>query len=217
MKKYGLDKKTLTQVSTAVNQYSSFGIENTTFKTDYIHLYVMDMNDNVLAEQYLSQDEVNIIDNSVVDINVGVHLRQMGFTEGDYKVKYYFLSSLAGLPSIANNVGEEGYIYLTEDQRKFYGKVTTKIVNNEEKYCYYNTDGTTEIPLKRVENKYVLMKVNSDRTEVKTDTQNIDNYTYIDTYRTLLRQKAYPRYNWNGSYKSYHYSDAYPSPKIKFD
>ena len=41
MKKYGLDKKTLTQVSTAVNQYSSFGIENTTFKTDYIHLYVI--------------------------------------------------------------------------------------------------------------------------------------------------------------------------------
>ena len=61
------------------------------------------------------------------------------------------------------------------------------------------------------------MDVNSDRTEVKIDTQNIDSWSYKDPYLTMLRQKAYPRYNWDGGSRSYHRNDKYPSLKIKFE
>ena len=91
-KRYTIDEKVFTQVVEASNRFSSFGIEQTNFKTDYIHLYVMDMDDNILGQQYFSQGEINVIDERVIDINIGQHLRDMGFTEGEYKVKNYFLS-----------------------------------------------------------------------------------------------------------------------------
>ena len=91
MKKFTLDKKILDQVVSANKDYSSFGLENSPNKIDYIHLYVMNMNDEVIGTDYLSQDEISIVDNRVVDLDIGQHLRNMGFTEGDYKVKYYFL------------------------------------------------------------------------------------------------------------------------------
>ena len=170
-KRYGIDEKVFTQVVEASKRFSSFGIEQTNFKTDYIHLYVMDMDDNILGQQYFSQDEIDVIDERVIDINVGQHLRDMGFTEGEYKVKYYFLSSIAGLPNIADGTGEYGYYYLTADQKPYFGRVKSEMVNNEQTFYY----GVGEkIPLKRVENKYVLMDINSDRTEVKVDTQNIN-------------------------------------------
>ena len=87
-KKYSIEDKLLTQVTEASKRFSGFGIEQTNFKTDYMHLYVMDMEDNIVGEDYFSQDEIEIVDNRVVDFNIGQHLRDMGFTEGDYKVKY---------------------------------------------------------------------------------------------------------------------------------
>ena len=54
-KRYTIDEKVFTQVVEASNRFSSFGIEQTNFKTDYIHLYVMDMDDNILGQQYFSQ------------------------------------------------------------------------------------------------------------------------------------------------------------------
>ena len=217
-KRYTIDEKVFTQVVEASKRFSSFGIEQTNFKTDYIHLYVMDMDDNILGQQYFSQDEIDVIDERVIDINVGQHLRDMGFTEGEYKVKYYFLSSIAGLPNIADGTGEYGYYYLTADQKPYFGRVKSEMVNNEQTFYY----GVGEkIPLKRVENKYVLMDINSDRTEVKVDTQNINQegrYTsYRDKLRRILQQTAYPRFNFDGSREDYHLSTRYPSPKIRFD
>jgi len=218
MKKFTLDKKILDQVVSANNDYSSFGLENSPNKIDYIHLYVMDMNDNVVGTDYLSQDEISIVDNRVVDLDIGQHLRNMGFTEGDYKVKYYFLSALAGLPSDADNGGEPGYYYLKPDQQIYTGKMTTKMVNNEEQYCYYSADGTEEIPLKRVENKYILMDISSDKTEVKIDAQNIDSWGYKDKIRSMLRQLPTPRYNYayTGG-KSYAYNEDLPAGHLQFD
>jgi len=222
-KKYSIEDKLLTQVTEASKRFSGFGIEQTNFKTDYMHLYVMDMEDNIVGEDYFSQDEIEIVDNRVVDFNIGQHLRDMGFTEGDYKVKYYFLSSLAGLPSIADASGEYGHFYLKENQRPYFGKVKNEIRNNEEYYYYHKMEEGTleEVPLKKVENKYVLMDINSDRTEVKIDAQNINQegrYTsYRDKLRRFLQQTAYPKYNFEGSRRDYHLNPQYPAPKIKFD
>jgi len=218
MKKFTLDKKILDQVVSANKDYSSFGLENSPNKIDYIHLYVMNMNDEVIGTDYLSQDEISIVDNRVVDLDIGQHLRNMGFTEGDYKVKYYFLSALAGLPTNADNGGEPGYYYLKPNQQIYTGQLTTKMVNNEEKYCYYSADGTEEIPLKRVENKYVLMDISSDKTEVKIDAQNIDSWGYKDKIRSMLRQLPTPRYNYAFSPpRSYAYNEDLPAGHLQFD
>ena len=223
-KKYNIEKKLLTQVTEASTRYSSFGIEQTDYQIDYIHLYVMDEQDNVINQAYFSQDEIEIVDNQVVDVNVGKHLRELGYTEGIYKVKYYFLSSLAGLPSLADADGEYGYFYLNPDQTAFSGRVSPKLINNEQQF-YKTTivDGSVEeVRLKRVENKYILMDINSDRTEVKIDAQNIEQdgsykTNYKDTLRTIMRQTSYPRFNFDGSRETYHLNTNYPSPKIKFD
>ena len=222
-KKYNIEEKLLTQVTAASKRYSGFGIEKTNLQIDYIHLYVMDEEDNVINQAYFSQDEIEIVDNIVVDINVGDHLRELGYTEGVFKVKYYFLSSLAGLPSLADADGEYGYYYLNSDQTTFSGKVSSRIVNNEQQFYKTNivNGAVEEAPLKRVENKYVLMDINSDRTEVKVDAQNINQegrYTsYKDNLRSIMRQNPYPRFNFDGSREDYHLNTAYPSPKIRFD
>ena len=214
MKKFTLEDKILEQVISANNDYSSFGIENVPTKIDYIYLYVMDMDDNVIATDYLSQDEISVIDNQVVDVDVGQHLRDMGFTEGEYKVKYYFMSALAGLPADADNYGEPSHYYLQPDQKPYYGKVIKEIRNNKE-YCYYlNSQGTEEIPLKKVENKYILLDVSPDKTEVQIDAQNIKSSTYIDNIRTIMRQKPIPRFG--GAYTNT-YQSKYPPGHLQFD
>ena len=65
MKRFTLDKKIFDQVTSANKDYSSFGIENSPNKIDYIQLYVMDMNDKVLARDYLSQDEISVVGSSL--------------------------------------------------------------------------------------------------------------------------------------------------------
>ena len=111
------------------------------------------MDDNLLLKDYLSQDEINHVNGTVVDLDVGQHLRNAGFTEGEYKVKYYFMSSLAGLPTNADNYGEPGYYYVDFDNNPYYGDIKKRIVGGVEKCYYLNSDGTEEIPLKKLENK----------------------------------------------------------------
>ena len=214
MKKFTLDKKIFDQVTSANKDYSSFGIENSPNKIDYIQLYVTDMNDKVLARDYLSQDEISVVDNQVVDLDIGQHLRNMGFTEGDYKVKYYFMSALAGLPSNADNYGEASHYYLNPDQTIYWGKIKKRMLGDEEQYFYLNNDGTEEIPLKKIENKYLLLNMSPDKTEVEIDAQNIASWGYKDKLRSIMRQKPIPR--WGYSYAN-NSNRKYPAGHLQFD
>ena len=218
MKKYSLDKKVLEQVLSANKDYSSFGLENSPSKIDYIHLYIMDMNDNVLGTDYLSQDEISIVDNRVVDLDIGQHLRNLGYTEGEYKVKYYFMSALAGLPTVADNGGEPSHFYLQPNQEPYYGNIKKEIINNEE-FCYYlNSDGTEKIPLKKIENKYVLLDMSPDKTEVAIDAQNIDDKNYKASIQGMLRQLPTPRFNYAyNKRRSYSINEELPAGQLQFD
>ena len=76
--------------------YSSFGKDTT---NDYIALYVYDINDNLLVTRIMGLDEVEFTnDGSFVDLDIGQHLRTLGFRQGDFKVTYKFLRRLAGRP-----------------------------------------------------------------------------------------------------------------------
>ena len=61
MKRFTLDKKVYEQVIKATPGSSPFGIENLPTKIDYIQLYIMDMEDNLLLKDYLSQDEIKTL------------------------------------------------------------------------------------------------------------------------------------------------------------
>ena len=213
MKRFTLDKKVYEQVIKATPGSSPFGIENLPTKIDYIQLYIMDMEDNLLLKDYLSQDEIQHIDGKVVDIDVGQHLRNAGFTDGEYKVKYYFMSAVAGLPNNADKVGEPSYYYVDYDNNPYYGNVKKRIVGGVEKCYYLNTDGTEEIPLKKLENKYLITDISADRTEVKIDAQNIKSWTYKDKLRSILRQKPIPRWGYSYARNS---NRTYPSAHLQF-
>ena len=216
MKRYTLDKNIYEQVVKATPGASPFGIENLPTKIDYICLYIMDMDDNLLLKDYLSQDEINHVDGKVVDLDVGQHLRNAGFNEGEFKVKYYFMSSVAGLPENADNYGEPGYYYVDFDNNPYYGDIKKRMVGGVEKCYYLNSDGTEEIPLKKLENKYLITDISKDRTELKIDAQNIKSSTYKDKIRSMLRQKPIPRNNFAYS-RSSNYSSKYPPAHLKFD
>ena len=79
-----------------------------------------------------------------------------------------------------------------------------------------NSDGTEEIPLKKLENKYLITDISNDRTELKIDAQNIKSSTYKDKIRSMLRQKPIPRTNFAYS-RSGNYSSKYPPAHLKFD
>ena len=84
--------------------YSSFGRD---FTNDYIALHVYDMNDVLLVTKIMSLDEVGFTeDGTFVDLNIGQHLRSLGFRQGDYKVTYKFLRRLAGRPRTIFVVGK---------------------------------------------------------------------------------------------------------------
>ena len=109
--------------------YSSFGRD---FTNDYIALHVYDMNDVLLVTKIMSLDEVGFTeDGTFVDLNIGQHLRSLGFRQGDYKVTYKFLRRLAGRPRT---------IFVAEKGKIFTGDVERKLINGETRYFQKTSD-----------------------------------------------------------------------------
>ena len=74
--------------------YSSFGRDHI---NDFMMLHVYDTDGNLIVTKVLALNEVSFEnDGDFIDINVGQHLRDLGFQEGEYDVVYKFLRRLAG-------------------------------------------------------------------------------------------------------------------------
>ena len=63
---------------------------------DYIILGVYNLNNLLLQEKKLSLSDIEFGLNKQIVMDVGQHLRDCGYTEGNYKVKYKFLRKIAG-------------------------------------------------------------------------------------------------------------------------
>ena len=137
--------------------YSSFGRDQL---NDFLMLHVYDTDGNLIVSKVLGLNEVSFEnDGDFIDINVGQHLRDLGFSEGEYDVVYKFLRRLAG---------RERTIFVDGDGNIFNGEVRRKVINNEIKFFKGgNEDKDTslqeEVFIK--EYKYPLVETSPDRTE----------------------------------------------------
>ena len=137
--------------------YSSFGRDQL---NDFLMLHVYDTNGNLIVTKVLGLNEVSFEnDGDFIDINVGQHLRDLGFSEGEYDVVYKFLRRLAG---------RERTVFVDGNGVVFNGEVRRKVVGSEIKFFKGgNEDKDTslqeEVFIK--EYKYPLVETSPDRTE----------------------------------------------------
>ena len=137
--------------------YSSFGRDQL---NDFLMLHVYDTDGNLIVSKVLGLNEVSFEnDGDFIDINVGQHLRDLGFSEGEYDVVYKFLRRLAG---------RERTVFVDGNGVVFNGEVRRKVVGSEIKFFKGgNEDKDTslqeEVFIK--EYKYPLVETSPDRTE----------------------------------------------------
>ena len=137
--------------------YSSFGRDQL---NDFLMLHVYDTNGNLIVTKVLGLNEVSFEnDGDFIDINVGQHLRDLGFSEGEYDVVYKFLRRLAG---------RERTIFVDGDGNIFNGEVRRKVVGSDIKFFKggdedKDTSLQEEVFIK--EYKYPLVETSPDRTE----------------------------------------------------
>jgi len=165
--------------------YSSFGKDTT---NDYIALYVYDMGDNLLVTRILALGEVELSsDGSFIDLDIGQHLRNLGFRQGDYKVTYKFLRRLAGRPRT---------VFVNEKGILFKGDAERKIINGEVRYFQKTSDEekSTNEPIELFirEQKYLVSDVSTDKTEAKVIFDNfVNNEEYINDFKEMNAMVEY--------------------------
>jgi hypothetical protein len=165
--------------------YSSFGKDTT---NDYIALYVYDMGDNLLVTRILALGEVELSsDGSFIDLDIGQHLRNLGFRQGDYKVTYKFLRRLAGRPRT---------VFVNEKGILFKGDAERKVINGEVRYFQKTSDEekSTNEPIELFirEQKYLVSDVSTDKTEAKVIFDNfVNNEEYLNDFKEMNAMVEY--------------------------
>ena len=159
--------------------YSSFGRD---FTNDYIALHVYDLDDILLVTRIMSLDEVGFTeDGTFVDLNIGQHLRNLGFRQGDYKVTYKFLRRLAGRPRT---------IFVDEKGKIFTGDVERKLINGETRYFQKTSDeeksNNEPIEVFIRDQKYVIAESSPDKSELRISTDpQVRNKEYLSDFKEM--------------------------------
>lgn len=144
--------------------YSSFGRDEL---NDFVMLHVYDTNGNLIVTKVLALNEVSFEnDGDFIDINVGQHLRDLGFQDGEYDVVYKFLRRLAG---------RERTVFVDGNGNIFGGEVQRKVIGNEIKFLKggdeeKDTSLREEVFIK--EYKYPLVETSPDKTEFILELDN---------------------------------------------
>ena len=179
MLNYGLNEKDKKQLEHPKSVYTGWGRGT----RDYIKLFVYDLEDNLLKEDKLRPDDVTFNTDTTIDMDIGGHLRELGFQEGSYNVTYLFFRSLAG---------KEESVLVNQEEFINVGKVQTRVVNGKTKY--YTARGGNERlqdELSLRELKYVIKEISPNRNEVKVDVQPIKNLNYQRDFAGLNKDIVY--------------------------
>ena len=169
--------------------YSSFGRD---FTNDYIALHVYDLDDILLVTRIMSLDEVGFTeDGTFVDLNIGQHLRNLGFRQGDYKVTYKFLRRLAGRPRT---------IFVDEKGKIFTGDVERKLINGETRYFQKTSDeeksNNEPIEVFIREQKYIIAESSPDKSELRISTDpQVRNDEYLSDFKEMNAMIEYQPIN----------------------
>jgi hypothetical protein len=158
MAEYGFTQKEIQNYESLKRVYSSWGrdVEN-----DYLKLCVYDLEGNLLQEKILGLDSVSLEnDGDFVDLKIGQHLRDCGYTEGEYDVEYRFLRRLAG---------REQIVFVDDNGKVYNRKIEEKEINGEIKFFTYigeDKDTTIRKEVFLRELKYISSEISPDRTEM---------------------------------------------------
>jgi len=176
---YGFTDKEKQNYYQPTKVYSSFGKD---FINDYIALHVYDMSDVLLTTKIMSLDEVEFTtDGTFVDLDIGQHLRSLGFRQGDFKVTYKFLRRLAGRPRT---------IFVDEKGNLFTGDVERKVINGETRYFQKTSDEekSTNEPIEVFvrEQKYIIAESSPDKSELRITTDpQVRNKEYLSDFKEM--------------------------------
>ena len=180
MLKFGLKDKDKTQLEGTKTYYTGWGRGR-----DYCHLYVYDLEDNLLTDEILTTSDFNMKDEGIVDFDAGKHLRELGYDDGTYKVQYLFLRKTAGDIKREILLNEDGYVHV--------GKAITRKINGKTKF--FTNSGTKgernqkELTTKSL--KYLIKEISPNRKELKIDTQNISNIPYVKNFKSINKDMVY--------------------------
>jgi hypothetical protein len=171
-REYGLTQKERDNFSLPNRVYSSFGRD---INNDFLMLHVYDTGGNLLVNKVLALDEVDFVDDGKnIDINVGQHLRDLGFRDGEYDVTYKFLRRLAG---------RERPIYVDSRGIIYTGEVKRIVEDGKPRFYKSKGDETNSANLEEIfvrEQKYILTEIAPDRDEFKLE---LDNNISYEPYR----------------------------------
>ena len=168
--------------------YSSWGRDD---DDDYIAVFLYTIPDDILIDTiYIPRQDVAISAEGFIDLNIGQHLRNFGYVDGEFRVVYKFLRRLAGT---------EAEVFVDDTGVQWNGEVEEKQVNGEIKYYTSSPnpgiDGQ-DTPVKKElfikEVKYFIDGISPDRTEALIEVdENIANEEMREDFRTMNRLIEY--------------------------
>ena len=98
--------------------YSSWGRDD---DDDYIAVFLYTIPDDLLVNTiYIPREDVAISAEGFIDLNIGQHLRNFGYVDGEFRVVYKFLRRLAGT---------EAEVFVDDTGVQWNGEVEEKKVN----------------------------------------------------------------------------------------
>jgi len=154
---------------------------------DFIKFCVYDMGDTYLKSG-ISEDFENDGDN--IKLNPGNDLRKVGFTRGDYKIKYFFYRRLAGADEVVltKAIGDQSGIIYSGDP-KLTGMPMGAFYIDDEGKVYEGetspTDGSEPNELDIREYKFFIDEISADKKEVRLAPQSINSDKYKDEFNSL--------------------------------
>jgi hypothetical protein len=174
-REYGFTQEERNQYFDPEKVYSSWGRD---FNSDFLVLYVYDTSGNLLISKIMGLNEVQLeSDGDFVDLNVGQHLRDLGFREGEYDVHYKFLRRLAG---------RERTVFVDKKGKVFDKNVKRLVIDGEVKYFKDVGDETDKGEREEVfikEMKYKLVETSPDRSEFILELdEKINNAEYRNEF-----------------------------------
>jgi len=191
-REYGFTQQERNQYFLPTKVYSSWGRD---INSDFFVLYVYDLSGNLLISKIMGLNEVDFEnDGDFIDINVGQHLRDLGFREGEYDVHYKFLRRLAG---------RERTVYVDSLGKVYDGKVSRQVINKQVRFFKdtgNQNDKSTQEELFIREMKYKLVETSPNRDEFILELDsNISNPEYRNEFVEMGQMIEYQPINANNS------------------
>ena len=187
-REYGFTQKEKDTYYLNKRVYSSWGRDD---DDDYIAVFLYTIPDDILIDTiYIPRQDVAISAEGFIDLNIGQHLRNFGYVDGEFRVVYKFLRRLAGT---------EAEVFVDDTGVQWNGEVEEKEVNGEIKYYTsspnpgidgQDTSVKKELFIKEV--KYFIDGISPDRTEALIEVdENIANEEMREDFRTMNRLIEY--------------------------